>query len=94
MEQNTEQRKLTLGERRVGVNFNPSGLTVVDSIKRKSADLIDLCEALRREEYVKPENDTPQALQENAGEKFRVISLAQTAFEEAAMWAVKAATMR
>ncbi|WBT37114.1 Acb2/Tad1 domain-containing protein [Hyphomicrobium sp. DMF-1] len=70
----------TLGEQRVRISFNPAnaerGGEVADrvrEIKVKSAELIDLCEAL------KPEDP-------------RLASLAQTAYEEAAMWAVKAAT--
>jgi hypothetical protein len=51
---------------------------VVDEIKRKSADLIDMLEYMR--DNVKN------------GEQARCISLAMTSYEEAAMWAVKAAT--
>lgn len=85
---------LTLGERRVRVEFNPDALDTVALIKNKSAELINYCQAMRNDEVVKPENNTPHALQENAGEKFRLLALAQTAFEEAAMWAVKAATIK
>jgi len=63
----------TVGEQRVRTDFNVSGNTVVDAIKQKSAELINLCETL------KPLDG-------------RLASLAQTAYEEAAMWAVKAAT--
>ncbi len=84
---------LTLGEKRVRTKFNPSSTGLVDTIKQHSAGLIDLCQAMRNDEAAKPENDTPEKLQTNAGEKFRLIALAQTAYEEAAMWAVKAATL-
>lgn len=63
----------TIGELRVRTEFNPSAAHVVDQIKQKSAELINLCEELKR-------NDE------------RLAALAQTAYEEAAMWAVKAAT--
>jgi hypothetical protein len=63
----------SLGAQRVRENFNPAKYTVVDKIKRYTADLIDLCEDL------KPLDP-------------RLAALAQTAYEEAAMWAVKAAT--
>lgn len=63
----------SVGEKRVRTGFNPSAESVVDQIKQKSAELIDICEAL------KPVDS-------------RLASLAQTAYEEAAMWAVKAAT--
>ena len=67
----------TLGEQRVRVDFNVSGETVVDHIKRVTAEIIDTCEDLNpsRGDEVK-----------------RLIALAQTAYEQAAMWAVKAAT--
>jgi hypothetical protein len=55
------------------VKFNPSADGVVDQIKQKTAELIDLCET------IKPLDP-------------RLASLAQTSYEEAAMWAVKAAT--
>lgn len=64
---------MTIGETRVRTAFNPSADALVDRIKHKSAELIDLCESLK-------DNDA------------RLASLAQTAYEEAAMWAVKAAT--
>lgn len=82
----------TLGQKRVRTSFNPSSGSIVDTIKQKTAELIDLCHAMRNDEVVKPENSSPEALQANAAEKFRCIALAQTAYEEAAMWAVKAAT--
>lgn len=63
----------TLGEKRVRTNFNASGSGVVDEIKQKSAELINLCEGLKDKDG-------------------RLASLAQTSYEEAAMWAVKAAT--
>lgn len=65
--------ELTLGEKRVRANFNVAGSALVDEIKKKSAELINLCEPLKEKDG-------------------RLASLAQTAYEEAAMWAVKAAT--
>lgn len=63
----------TIGEQRVRTSFNVAGAGIVDDIKRKSAELIDLCEGLKQKDP-------------------RLASLAQTTYEEAAMWAVKAAT--
>jgi len=63
----------TLGEARVRTDFNVTKSGVVDEIKLKSAELINLCEDLKTKDG-------------------RLASLAQTAYEEAAMWAVKAAT--
>jgi hypothetical protein len=65
---------MTIGEDRVRTKFNPSNNTLVDQIKNKSAELIDLCEKLKEKDA-------------------RLASLAQTNYEDAAMWAVKAATV-
>jgi hypothetical protein len=64
---------MSIGEDRVRLSFNPSANEEVETIKRKVAELIDLCETLKQKDG-------------------RLASLAQTAFEEGAMWAVKAAT--
>lgn len=67
----------TKGEYRVGVDFTPSADSVVDQIKRAAADLIDLIEGIDATDH---------------GEKARLKATAQTAIEDGAMWAVKAAT--
>lgn len=74
----------TLGERRVRITFNPSQKDTVSQIKQETAKLIDLTENMRYES-VRDLNEQQ--------EKFRLINLAQEAYEEAAIWAVKAATM-
>lgn len=71
--------ELTLGEKRVRSKFNPSSQNAVDLIKNKSAELIDIVDCL------------PHNVNED-GERARLKSLAMTAYEQAAMWAVKAAT--
>jgi hypothetical protein len=71
----------TIGEQRVRTSINPSKTDSVDLLKQKSAELINLCEDL------KPKDGSMMS-----SEKARLISLAQTTFEEASMWAVKAAT--
>lgn len=63
----------TLGEKRVRVNFNPKVDGMVDVIKAKTAELIDLCEKMKDRDP-------------------RLAALAQTHYEDAAMWAVKCAT--
>ena len=83
---------LTLGEQRVRTEFNPSKEGVVDQIKQKSAELINLMQAIRNDEVSKTYDKSVEAKNEVSGEKLRIISLAQTAYEEAAMWAVKAVT--
>jgi hypothetical protein len=72
----------TLGEKRVRTTFNPSGEGTVHHIKEATAELINACESMR-----------PAAGEVVNTEKLRLIALAQTAYEEAAMWAVKAATI-
>jgi hypothetical protein len=69
----------SLGEERVRTRFNPSADSLVDQIKQKTAELIDLCAAKQRM--------APQ------GEEVRLWSLAMTHYEDAAMWGVKAATI-
>lgn len=75
---------MSLGEDRVRVKFNPSDNSLVSQIKQKSAELIDLCQ----------QNKVAVALpgSDRDVEVNRLYSLAQTHYEDAAMWAVKAAT--
>ena len=44
-----EQRELTLGEKRVQRNFNPSANKDVEEIKTKYAEILDLLESKRNE---------------------------------------------
>lgn len=80
----------TIGEARVRVKFNvvesKSERANVDAIKYDSAKLIDFCEDGKKDVKAKEWNDSAKA------EASRLWSLAQTTYEEAAMWAVKAAT--
>ena len=69
---------MTFGELRVGVDFNPSGNTLVDTIKRKAADLIDHINGLETADFNEP------------GEVARLKALAMTDIKSAAHWAVKA----
>lgn len=65
--------ELTVGEMRVRTTFNPSNDGIVDRIKQKTAELINLVEEVKIRDP-------------------RLAALAQTAYEEAAMWAVKTVT--
>lgn len=76
---------MTIGEDRVLTKFNPSDDSLVGQIKQKSAELIDLCEEHKARDY-EPGRQTNS-------ETNRLWALAQTAYEDAAMWAVKAATI-
>ena len=68
---------MTVGEDRVRVKFNPSDNSLVSQIKQRTAELIDLC---NEQKVMAPH------------EANRLWALALTAYEEAAMWAVKGAT--
>ena len=82
----------TIGELRVRADFNPSQNDAVSQLKQKTAELINLLQAIRNDEASKTYGDSEAHLKELSGEKLRLISLAQTEYENAAMWAVKAAT--
>jgi hypothetical protein len=73
---------MTIGEDRVRIKFNPTEDSLVSRIKQKSAELIDLCSE-RQGKSTDP-----------FGEEDRLWSLAMTHYEDAAMWAVKAATYK
>lgn len=69
----------TLGESRVRTSFNPANASLVDSIKQKTAELIDLVNNIDNKDG-------------SVGEFIRIKSLAMTEYESAGHWAVKAAT--
>jgi hypothetical protein len=73
---------MSLGEDRVRIKFNPSANTLVDQIKQKTAELIDIIEAMK----LSAQKTGSQS------EVIRLCALAQTHYEDAAMWGVKAAT--
>jgi hypothetical protein len=73
---------MTIGEDRVRVQFNPSANDLVSRVKQDTAKLIDVCANLP-----KPEDESKK------GEFLRLTALAMTHYEDAAMWAVKAATI-
>lgn len=83
MSESANTTPITLGECRVRTRFNVGGNEAVTEIKSKSAELINVLDQLRSINYpgttINPEKE-------------RLISLAQTAYEEASMWAVKAIT--
>lgn len=74
-------------------NFNPSNDDMVGKIKRAAADLIDLIETIPASNWNDGEDDDDENRMEMWGNEVRRLrALAQTAIEEGAMWAVKAAT--
>lgn len=80
---NNQTPNVTLGERRVRVQFNPGNDDVVQNLKEAYAHMIDRVEKIRHEHIPETEQD---------GDFHRLIALAQTSLEESAMWAVKACT--
>lgn len=74
------EREMTLGESRVRAGFNPSESEVVRNWKRNTAHLIDDCQSMKG------------ATTDGTGEEARLWALAQTHYELACMYAVKAAT--
>ena len=68
---------MNLGNYRVGISFNPSGNELVNEIKTKAADLINIIDSI--DASAEP------------NEIIRLKSLAMTHIEDAAMWGVKAA---
>ena len=80
------QRAPTFGEYKVGIAFNPGNNPKVDELKRKAADFIDAVEAISQGT---PDNPMPDHQYREVG---RLKALAITHAEDAAMWAVKAAT--
>ena len=71
--------EVTLGQKRVKADFNPAKNDIVDQIKNKSAELIDLVDQLK--------GDGKAMI---SGEKARLIAIAQTEIETACMYSVKA----
>ena len=65
----------TLGQKRVKAEFNPAKNDIIDQIKNKAAELIDLYEKLR---------------EGGSAERQRAISVAQTEAETSCMYGVKA----
>lgn len=71
----------TLGEKRVRIEFNPSKEGNVEFFKQTTAKLINVLEDFKQDSRYEHDSET-----------LRLISIAQTSFEEATMWAVKAVT--
>ncbi len=78
----------TLGQKRVKADFNPAKDELVDKIKNKSAELIDLIQLMVNGEAVEPGNEEfPDFIN---SEKVRASRIAQEHIETACMFAVKA----
>jgi hypothetical protein len=89
MSEDQAGRPLTLGERRVRISFNPNQAAHVGELKTMAAAFIDYCTQLRA-----IARDPSRVLgADDVGELNRLVALAQSTAEDAAMWAVKAATL-
>lgn len=82
----------SLGEKRARIDFNPSDKSSVYMIKAETAALINRLEEIRKEEINTFHGNDDERI-EMVKEKLRLIELAQTQYELAAMWAVKAVTI-
>nr|ELR5114946.1 hypothetical protein [Providencia stuartii] len=70
----------SLGQKLVGINFNPSSLSTVDEVKQKSAELIDLV------------RDSMESA--TSEEALMIHNEAMRRIVDAQMWAVKAITWK
>lgn len=77
----------TLGEERVRISFNTNKDDLVTLIKKKTAELIDLCETAKQYAMVRDDKNLNWK-----NKTAREYSQAQTEYESAAHWAVKGAT--
>lgn len=78
------ERKMTYGEKAVGLTFNPSNNGDVDELKRAYAQIIDHLDDFRKGYITRGDNP----------EMVRLCSIAITEAQTAQMWAVKAVTWR
>lgn len=95
---------MTLGEKIVRTEFNPSELDIVSQIKQKSAEVINMCVDIQKINVQKHTNilnteiihttERRDQLDDEVMESTRLIEKAMDAYEEATMWAVKAATVK
>ena len=74
------QRKLTYGQKAVGLTFNPSGDPKVHQLKELFAAIIDIC------------RETQLQSGSNCNETWRLGAIAITQAQQAQMWCVKACT--
>jgi len=79
-------KELSYGEKAVGLTFNPSGDEKVEKVKKLYAEIIDLCDEIRK--------DTGGSKEVGSNEKGRVMSVAITQAQTAQMWAVKGITWK
>jgi len=84
--------QLSFGQKRVRADFNPSKFPDVDTVKNHTAAIMDFLNACKNDEVSKTYGESEAIKQEVSGEKLRLIAIAQTKYEEACMWAVKALT--
>jgi hypothetical protein len=72
------EKVLSFGQKAVGISFNPGGHALVNAIKEKAAEYIDLLDEARKD------TDNPEIK--------RQISIAITEAQTSQMWAVKGVT--
>lgn len=82
-----EAQQLTLGQKYVGLSFNPSGDPDVTKVKQLFAEIIDIMHAKRQTVGGHHAEDAG-----GDGEASRLYSIAITKAQDAQMWAVKGLT--
>lgn len=71
---------MTIGERKVRIKFNPSEQDIINQVKQKSAELINLVN-----DWTVGEFGNQEDLEFQNKEFFRLKALAMTSYEEACM---------
>lgn len=84
----------TLGEKRVRTDFNVTSDDVVQILKNKGAEFIDLVGTIKHDVIAKYAQMDKPSFDSAFSELFRLVSIAQTEIETATMYAVKAATFK
>ena len=84
--------KQTVGQYRVGTDFNPSGQDSVTRLKQKAAAFIDECNDLREAESDRFIRCVPAEEGTRHYDVLRCLEQAMAQAENAAMWAVKGVT--
>lgn len=88
----SDENTPTKGEQIVRTTLKPGNEDVIANIKKKTAELINLCHEIQ----AKANADARYCRNHKnftSEEVNRIVPIAQARYEEAAMWAVKAATV-
>jgi len=85
----------TIGEKRVRCEFNPSNNSIIDQIKQKSAELINLINDLTLEGIPGPDIQPNSQYELDTKPEFEYLKeMGTRQIEDGCMWAVKAVTIK